>query len=234
MINHHHRRWWSIMMMIDHDDYRSWWWSNMMMMIDHDDYRSWWRLSIVMVMIDHDDDDDDVRSWWDFDAFQVKSFWAELTQVHFINIRFFGISFDLHLFYYRIGLFQNQLFGLWNVCLVWFQVVPFGEVDFLVLKWIGLFHISNCFVSFSFVLCDITVYFIWKWISSFLLCILILKWIGPFHIRNCFVSFSLVLCDITVCFIWKWISSFLLCLFHLKMGLLTAFAFHRYVLRVVK
>ena len=35
-------------------------------------------------------------------------------RVHFINIRFFGISFDLHLFYYRIGLFQNQLFGLGN------------------------------------------------------------------------------------------------------------------------
>ena len=34
----------------------------------------------------------------------------------------FGISFDhyLHLFffYYRIGLFQNQLFGLGNVCFV--------------------------------------------------------------------------------------------------------------------
>ena len=40
------------------------------------------------------------------------------TQVHFINIRFFGISFGLHLFYYRIGLFQNQLFGLGNVCFV--------------------------------------------------------------------------------------------------------------------
>ena len=68
--------------------------------------------------------------------FPSKSFWAEWTWVHYINIRFFGISFDhyLHLFYYRIGLFQNQLFGLGNVCFVCFQAVPFGGVDCLVLE----------------------------------------------------------------------------------------------------
>ena len=60
-------------------------------------------MMMTMMMFDHDET---------LTLSKVKSFWAELTRVHFINIRFFGISFDLHLFYYRIGLFQNQLFGL--------------------------------------------------------------------------------------------------------------------------
>ena len=46
-------------------------------------------MMVVVMMFDHDETL----------TFPSKSFWAELTRVHFINIRFFGISFDLHLFF---------------------------------------------------------------------------------------------------------------------------------------
>ena len=39
-------------------------------------------------------------------------------------------------------------------------VITFREVDCFIFKLIDLLHIMNCFVSFSLILCDITVCFI--------------------------------------------------------------------------
>ena len=68
-------------------------------------------MMMMMMMFDHDE------------TLTFSKFWAELTRIHFINIRFFGTSFDLHFFLLpdmfiseSIVWFVKRLFRLISSC----------------------------------------------------------------------------------------------------------------------